>query len=120
VLMPDLMHCGGPTGFLDACAQAEAHGVAVSSHLFVEASSHLIASRAPGSLVEYMPGWSAPLFEPGREFEDGNLRLSDQPGIGVRLTHEAVERYSSSGHGTAVVAAQERGGSVLSVKSARE
>jgi len=60
VLMPDLQHCGGPTGFLQAAAQAHLSGLPVSNHLFIETNVHLLAACTNAYLVEYM----APLTHP--------------------------------------------------------
>ncbi len=56
VLMPDLQHCGGPTGFLLAAAQAQLAGLPISNHLFIEVSIHLLAACPNALVVEYMPG----------------------------------------------------------------
>lgn len=63
VLMPDLQHCGGPTGFLLAAAQAQLAGLPVSNPLFIEASIHLLAACPNALIVEYMSGWWDDLFD---------------------------------------------------------
>ena len=42
-IMPDLMKVGGVTGWLRVAGQAEAASIPMSSHLFAEASSHMLA-----------------------------------------------------------------------------
>ena len=43
LVMPDVQQMGGVTGWLRAAALAHAAGVPCSSHLFIEASAHLLA-----------------------------------------------------------------------------
>jgi mandelate racemase len=89
VLMPDLQHCGGPTGFLLAAAQAQLAGLPISNHLFIEVSIHLLAACPNAYIVEYMPGWWDDLFHQPPDIRNGSLRPSDEPGIGVRFRDDA-------------------------------
>ncbi len=90
VLMPDLQHCGGPTGFLLAAAQAQLAGLPVSNHLFLETSIHLLAACPNAYIVEYMPGWWDDLFERPPRITNGCIRPSEDPGIGVRFRDDAA------------------------------
>lgn len=94
VLMPDLQHCGGPTGFLQVTAQICDAGLAVSSHLFTEVSTHLLAACPGALLVEYMPGWWDDLFDRPLDITAGTIRPPDEPGIGFRFTSAAAERLT--------------------------
>lgn len=90
VLMPDLQHCGGPTGFLLAATQAQLAGLPVSNHLFIETSIHLLAACPNAYIVEYMPGWWDDLFERPPEIVDGRIRPDEDPGVGVRFREDAA------------------------------
>jgi len=90
VLMPDLQHCGGPTGFLLAAAQAQLAGLPVSNHLFLETSVHLLAACPNAYIVEYMPGWWDDLYERPPQITDGVVRPGEEPGIGVRFRDDAA------------------------------
>lgn len=90
VLMPDLQHCGGPTGFLRAAGAAELAGVPVSNHLFLEASVPLLASCRNVLLVEHMPGWWDELFEEPPAIQGGMVTPRETPGIGVRFREDAA------------------------------
>lgn len=93
VLMLDLQHCGGPTGFMAVAALADAAQVPVSTHLFMETSVHLLAA-CPGALIlEYMPGWWDELFDPKPSIDCGTIKVPTAPGIGYRITAEAKRRF---------------------------
>lgn len=90
VLMLDLQHCGGPTGFLMAATQAQLAGLPISNHLFTEASIHLLAACPNSQIVEHMPGWWDELFDRPLLIEDGTIRPSEDPGIGARFREDAA------------------------------
>lgn len=93
VYMPDLMRCGGVTGFTDVTMFAHAHNVPVSSHTFTEVSAHLMSAAPNGTLVEYIPGWWDELFDDAPEVRDGRIHLSETPGLGFRFSEEAKRKY---------------------------
>jgi len=92
VLMPDLQRMGGVSGFLDAATLCRAWHRPVSSHLFTEASSHLLASMSHGLILEHMPWWDELFTEP-LTVADGHVLLPDRPGLGVELSPRALERF---------------------------
>ncbi len=52
--MPDLMKIGGVTGWLRAMGLAESASLPLSSHIFVEASAHVLAVSPTAHYLEYM------------------------------------------------------------------
>ena len=90
--MPDVQRIGGVTGWLRAAALAQAHGLDMSSHLFPEISSHLLAVTPTAHWPEYMDWGEAILQEPMR-VEDGKLQVPDRPGIGMAWDEDAVSHY---------------------------
>jgi mandelate racemase len=52
--MLDVMKIGGVTGWLSAIGQAEAASLPVSSHIFVEASAHLLPVTPTAHWLEYL------------------------------------------------------------------
>ena len=52
--MLDIMKIGGVTGWLSAMGQAEAASLPVSSHLFVEASAHVLPVTPTAHWLEYL------------------------------------------------------------------
>jgi mandelate racemase len=83
ILQPDLMRCGGITGFLTVANAADLLGVQVVSHLYTPISAHLMATVPRSDLVEYIPGWFDALFSAAPGIEQGRIVLGDAPGTGV-------------------------------------
>jgi mandelate racemase len=90
-VMPDLERIGGVTGWMRAAKIAAARGVPMSSHLFPEVSSHLLAATPTAHWVEYVDWAAAILAEPLRVV-DGKVTPSPKPGNGLEWNREAVER----------------------------
>lgn len=90
--MPDLMKIGGVTGWLRAMGQAEAASVPVSSHLFVEASAHVLPVTPGAQYLEYLDLAGAVLSAPPRPV-DGTL-TAQGPGLGMEWDEAAVARYA--------------------------
>ena len=89
--MPDLMKIGGITGWLRAMGQAEAAAIPVSSHLFIEASAHVLPVTPLAHYLEFLDVAGAVLAERPL-FEDGCLTPRG-PGLGMDWDEAAVERY---------------------------
>ncbi len=89
--MPDLMKMGGVTGWLRALGQAEAAAVPVSSHLFVEASAHVLPVTPLAHYLEFLDLAGAVLVDPPRPV-DGCVTARG-PGLGMDWDAAAVARY---------------------------
>lgn len=83
ILQPDLMRCGGITGFLTAAMAAEASGCKVISHAYTPISAHLMTATTLADLVEYIPGWFDALFVEAPAIEGGRIRLGASIGAGI-------------------------------------
>ncbi|MDP6350728.1 MAG: enolase C-terminal domain-like protein [Alphaproteobacteria bacterium] len=92
-MMPDLQRIGGVTGWLRAAALAEAAGIEMSSHLFPEVSSHLLAVTPTRHWLEYV-NWAAPILAEPLKIEDGQALIPDRPGTGVAWNEDAVAKYA--------------------------
>jgi mandelate racemase len=90
--MPDIMKIGGVTGWLRAAGQAEAASLPVSSHLFIEASAHVMAVTPTCHFLEYLDIAAAVLAEP-LAVEAGRVSARG-PGLGMDWDEEAVRRYA--------------------------
>jgi mandelate racemase len=90
--MPDLMKIGGVTGWVRAMALAEAASLPLSSHLFIEASAHVLAVSPTAHYLEYLDVAGAVLTEPLRPV-DGTVTARG-PGLGMDWDEDAVRRYA--------------------------
>ena len=95
VLNPDLQRCGGVTEFMQVCALANAYRIQVSSHVFTEASAHLVAAAPTALHAEYIPDWWRGIFTREPDIADGMLRLGDAPGLGVEFDHGFIESHAA-------------------------
>lgn len=91
-MMPDLMKIGGITGWLSVMGLARAASMPVSSHLFIEASAHVLAVTPTCDWLEYMDFGSAVLARPCRVV-DGCVTARG-PGLGIEWDEAAVARYA--------------------------
>src|SRR5258708_2536203 len=90
--MPDLERIGGVTGWLRAAALAAAHRIEMSSHLYPEASAHLLAATPTCHFLEYVD-WADKIVEEPLQIVDGFAAVPQRPGTGVTWNRKAVEKY---------------------------
>jgi len=90
-IMPDLMKVGGVSGWLAVAAQAEAASIPMSSHLFAEASAHMLAVTPTAHWLELLDFAGAILADPVR-VADGTLTARG-PGLGIGWNEAAVAKY---------------------------
>jgi len=91
-VMPDLERIGGVSGWQQAAALAAAAGIEMSSHLFPEISSHLLAAAPTAHWLEYVD-WANPILREPVRIVDGAAVVPDRPGSGLEWDEDAVERY---------------------------
>jgi len=89
-MMPDLMKIGGITGWLSVMGLAHAASMPMSSHLFIEASAHVLAVTPTCDWLEYMDFASSVLREPAT-LEAGGVAARG-PGLGIAWDEAAVAR----------------------------
>lgn len=90
-IMPDLMKVGGVTGWLRVGGQAEAASIPMSSHLFAEASAHMLAVTPTAHWLEVLDLARAILADP-IEIVDGTVTARG-PGLGLSWDEAAVAKY---------------------------
>ena len=76
-IMPDLMKCGGITGWMRIAGQAEAASIPQSSHLFAEASAHVLAVTPTAHWLEFLDFAGSILARPA-EIVDRLIRLRER------------------------------------------
>jgi mandelate racemase len=91
-IMPDLMKVGGITGWLRVAGQAEAASIPMSSHLFAEASAHMLAVTPSAHWLEVLDLARAVLAEPV-QIVDGTVTARGH-GLGLSWNEAAVAKYA--------------------------
>jgi len=94
LVMPDIQRIGGVTSFLQAGALAAAAGVPMSTHLFPEASAHLMNVTPTRHWLEYVD-WAAPILQEPVRVERGEIVVPTGPGVGLEWDEAAVARYAA-------------------------
>lgn len=112
IIQPDLSHAGGITETKKLAAMAECYDVAVAPHcplgpvalascFVIDACCHnaVIQEQSLGmqfteemSLTDYLE--NPELFQ----YEDGYMRLSDRPGLGVDMKEDLIREMDKKGH----------------------
>jgi mandelate racemase len=93
-VMPDVQRIGGVTGWMRAAALAQGAGLEMSSHLFPEASAHLLAVTPTCHWLEYVDWADAILEEPVR-IRDGHALPSARPGLGMKWNEKNVRKFAA-------------------------
>jgi mandelate racemase len=91
--MPDLMKIGGITGWMAAASLAEVAGLPISSHIFPEASAHVMAVSPTAHMVEWLDLAGAILAEPVKPV-DGYITPRG-PGLGLHWNEKAVAQFAA-------------------------
>ncbi len=84
----------GITGFTKVAHLAEAFGVPVVSHLATEVMAPCVGAVPNGLTVEYVP-YAEPFLHEPLQLEDGQLILSQRPGVGIEFDDAAVRRLAA-------------------------
>lgn len=92
MMMPDLMKIGGITGWLSVMGMASAASIPVSSHIFIEASAHVLPVTPTSHWLEFMDFGSMILAEP-YVIHQGTVSAKG-PGLGIQWNESAVARYA--------------------------
>ena len=101
IVQPDASRCGGISEVKKTAELARTCGARVAPHTWsdavaVTANAHVVAAIPNGITVEVdqtgNPFIEELLMDP-LSIVDGQLRLSDAPGLGVRLNESVVSRY---------------------------
>jgi galactonate dehydratase len=98
VIMPDVKHCGGLLELTRIAAAAQRDGVTVAPHnpsgpVSTAASVQVSAVIDNFRVLELQWGevpWRGDLLSPPERFENGTIRVSDRPGLGVELNDAVV------------------------------
>lgn len=93
----DASWIGGPSEWRRVAAIASAYEVEMAHHEEPQVSAHLLASIPHGTYLETFDPDRDPIFwnliANRRDFEAGQYRVPDGPGLGLELDWDYVERY---------------------------
>src|SRR6267143_329608 len=92
-VMPDAQRIGGVTGWMRAAALAQGAGMEMASHLFPEASCHLLAATPTCHWLEFVD-WAAPVLQDPVQVKDGHVLIPERPGLGMTWDEKAVKRFA--------------------------
>lgn len=95
IIQAEAPRCGGITEWRKIAHMAHAFGVNMSPCWFHQLHAHIIPSIPNGQFVEYFPDTSVLNFDlliqdNNAVLKDGNLILSDDPGIGFAFNDEKI------------------------------
>ena len=101
IIMPDVTRCGGPSELKRIATMAEVYNVLVAPHnpngpLSTLAAAHVCATLPNFFRLEFMftdVPWRDTVISHPLDVQDGHLRLSDRPGLGVDLVEAEMEAH---------------------------
>ena len=93
IAMVDLLRAGGLTPWMKIAHLSEVYNLPVVSHLAPEILAHAVAAVPNGLTVEHMP-WSLPLFEQELVVKNGEIQLTNEPGLGLNFDSDALNKFS--------------------------
>ena len=101
IIMPDITRCGGPSEMKRIAAMAEAYNVLIAPHnpngpLSTLASAHVCAAIPNFFRQEFMftdVPWRDTVISHPIEVREGQLVLSERPGLGVDLVESEMEKH---------------------------
>lgn len=104
ILMPDVKYCGGMLELKKIAALGEAAGLKVAPHgpaspVGNVAAAHVCAGMPNFHILEFSYGevpWRAELIDPPESLDKGRIKLTDRPGLGIRLNEKTAARYKAA------------------------
>lgn len=115
IVQPDICATGGLTEAKRISVLASVYGVEVVPHTWgtgiaIAAASHFISNldtvpgrlKTPNCFIEYdrtENGLRDELTSTNMNFENGEIKISDDPGLGIEVNEEALLKYSISSNG---------------------
>lgn len=94
IIMVDIARAGGITPWMKIAGMAEAFNLPIVSHVMPEILVHVVAASPNGLTVEYMP-WMLCLYQETPAIENGELILSNKPGLGLDFDEKAISCFKA-------------------------
>jgi len=113
VAQPDIGRVGGLTEARRVCDLAGQRGVAIVPHAWktavsIAASTHLATVTPHCPFIEFLPAelcessLRRELVLRGPEMVEGVIRLPDEPGLGIELNRDALDRFEEAAAATVI------------------
>jgi len=101
VIMPDVKHCGGLLELTRIAAMADASKIDVAPHnpsgpVSTAASVQVCAGLKNSNFLELQWGevdWRAEALDPPELFDEGTIRVPDQPRFGIELNERVIREH---------------------------
>ena len=101
-VQPDVARSGGISQLVEIASLARRHGVPLFPHgystgIVIAASLQVIAATENALLMEYVVEGGDLRWELVNEefqFEDGQIAIPDEPGLGISLNRDIIDRYT--------------------------
>jgi L-alanine-DL-glutamate epimerase-like enolase superfamily enzyme len=94
IVMIDIARAGGITPWMKIAGMAEAFNLPIVSHVMPEILVHAVTACPNGLTVEYMP-WTLALYEETPAIENGELVLTNKPGLGLKFDEKAIAAFTA-------------------------
>ena len=96
ILQPDIIRCGGITGFFEIAKVTAEHQLPLCNHLLPELSVSALSNFSNSYYLEYDDLLPPNIFTHRFSIENGYILPPLAPGTGVELTEEAINAFSTS------------------------
>jgi len=96
ILQPDIIRCGGITGFFEIAKITEEYQLPLCNHLLPELSVSVLSNFSNSYYLEYDDLLPPNIFTHRFSVKNGYMILPQAPGTGVELTEEAINAFSTN------------------------
>ena len=93
IIQPDVSRVGGITEWRKIAAMAEAWNIPIAPHFVLDIHCHLAAAASNVLYVEHIFPWMRSVFVDPLSIHNGQIHLSNGPGLGLALRPDSMERY---------------------------
>lgn len=95
IAQPDILRCGGITGFIDIARMMEVYHVPLCNHLLPELSINILAAFSNAYYLEYDDLLPENIFNDTIILKNGYRQVSSIVGNGVNLTNDVLAHFVS-------------------------
>ncbi|HLB56767.1 MAG TPA: mandelate racemase/muconate lactonizing enzyme family protein [Coxiellaceae bacterium] len=93
IAQPDIIRCGGITGFVEIAKQIQSHKIPLCNHLLPELSLSVLTAFSDCYFLEYDDLLPSDIFTENFTLRNGCMQVPQVSGSGVTLTDEAIKLF---------------------------